>query len=49
MPTEYRFDDLDLREEAAHDDLHRGDMVPYTDFEPRSYECCSYGCPTNGC
>ncbi len=28
MPIEYRFDDLDLREEPARSVFQRGDMVP---------------------
>jgi hypothetical protein len=50
MPTEYRFDDLDLYEEPARGES--SELVPYTDQPITNIhctmECCSYTCTAYG-
>ncbi len=47
MPTEYRFEDLDLREEPASST--RTALIPYTDGNKNTINCCSDYCPTVFC
>ncbi|MEA2664265.1 MAG: hypothetical protein QOI11_1209 [Candidatus Eremiobacteraeota bacterium] len=47
MPIDYRFDDLDLREEPPCS--ARVALGPYTEGNPKTINCCSEYCATISC
>ncbi len=49
MPSQYRFDDLDLREEPAREVLLLPGMVTYTDLGGSRANCTTQCCSASYC